>query len=124
MTTFLDSNILIEILKNKKKPVAKKHYVINPIVYAEVLYGLLYIKKKPSEFDEFLGRHNIEILNIQRKTAEIYTTLKLELNRKGSPIEDNDLLVAASCLEYDIPLVTGNVKHFDRIRELKVLETL
>jgi len=49
----------------------------------------------------------------------IYTNLKLTLNKKGFPLADNDLLVAASCLEYDLSLYTLNLKHFGRIQDLK-----
>jgi len=124
MTKFLDSNILIEVLKGKAKLKKSENYFISPIVYAEVLYGFLYIGKKVRQFDNFLEKSQIEIVQVGRKTAEIYTKIKLALNKKGMPLEDNDLLIAASCLEYGLPLVTKNLKHFMRIKKLKILKSI
>ena len=124
MTKFLDSNILIDVLKGKTKLKKSENYFISPIVYAEVLYGLLYIDKKASQFDNFLEKNQIEIVQVGRKTAETYTKIKLVLNKKGMPLEDNDLLITASCLEYGLPLVTENLKHFMRIKKLKILKSI
>ena len=117
MGILLDSNIIIEVIKGKVS-LKETNYFINPVVYAEVLYGLLYVGKSESEFQEFLDNKRIEILVISTNTASIYTNLNLTLNKKG-PLADNDLLVAASCLEYDLSLYTLNLKHFGRIQDLK-----
>ncbi|HOM77756.1 MAG TPA: type II toxin-antitoxin system VapC family toxin [bacterium] len=122
MPKILDSNIIINALKGKSKLGAYKGSYITPIVYAEVLYGILYIGRKVKEFDDFLNENEIETLPIGKETAQIFTKIKLELNKKGNPLADNDLLIAASGLEYDLEVVTGNKKHFSRIRGLKVTE--
>lgn len=120
MSILLDSNIIIEVIKGKIK-LKETNYFINPIVYAEVLYGLLYVGKSESEFQEFLDNKSIEILVIGTNTASIYTNLKLSLNKKGLLIADNDLFVAASCLEYSLSLYTLNLKHFGRIKDLRFI---
>ncbi len=118
MTKVLDSNILIKALKGKLDLEKYEGSYINPIVYAEVLYGILYIGKTMDEFDDFLETFQLEILPIGKETAEIFTKLKLELNKKGQPLPDNDLLIASSALEHDLALVTENKKHFERIKGL------
>jgi tRNA(fMet)-specific endonuclease VapC len=40
------------------------------------------------------------------------------LERAGTPIAGNDLLIAAQALALGLILVTGNVKEFSRIPEL------
>jgi len=42
MGILLDSNIIIEVIKGKVS-LKETNYFINPVVYAEVLYGLWYI---------------------------------------------------------------------------------
>ena len=32
-----------------------------------------------------------------------------------------DILIAAICIEHDVPLVTSNLRHFERIPDLTVL---
>jgi tRNA(fMet)-specific endonuclease VapC len=47
--------------------------------------------------------------------ADIYADLK----RKGRPIDDGDLLIAAQCITSEFTLVTNNTKHFENISGLK-----
>jgi len=100
-----------------------QRYYINPVVYSEVLYGLLYVKKPEKALVAFLDECGIEVLAIGRDTASLHSRLKLELNKKGQPLPDNDLLVAASCLEHSITLYTFNAKHFNRVPGLELLNT-
>ena len=41
-----------------------------------------------------------------------------DLERSGQPIGRADPLIAATAIELRVVLVTGNVQHHDRIREL------
>jgi tRNA(fMet)-specific endonuclease VapC len=43
-----------------------------------------------------------------------------ELADRGSPIGEFDALIAAHAIVLEVTLVTNNVKHFNRIRGLKV----
>jgi len=121
MNILLDSDVLIDIIKNKVE-LDQRSCFINPIIYAEVLYGLLYVGKSEKQLQEFLDEKRIEILNIGTYTASIYTKLKLSLNKKGQPLADNDLLIAASCIEHNLHLYTQNLKHFTRVRNLKIFK--
>jgi len=44
----------------------------------------------------------------------------LELKKIGYPIPENDLWIAATCLELDIPLLTVD-GHFDYVHGLQVI---
>jgi tRNA(fMet)-specific endonuclease VapC len=118
MEIILDSDILIALTKDKIEVDTSNSYYINSIVYAETLYGLLYIGKKVEDFDIFLEYHEIELLDIGKDTAKIFIELKLKLNTAGKRLPDNDLLIAASCLEYSLALSTNNNKHFKLIPKL------
>ena len=50
---------------------------------------------------------------------ERYARLRVQLERKGEPIDDFDLLIAATALTDDLTLVTHNLKHFERIEKLR-----
>lgn len=52
-----------------------------------------------------------------RLAAHHYT----ELRRTGSPIGNQDLLLAGTALEYRLPILTRNQQHFGRIEDLEVL---
>ena len=49
-----------------------------------------------------------------------YGEIRWMLERQGKPIGDMDMFIAATALEEDLILVTGNTDHFSRIDGLKV----
>ena len=96
------------------------------VTLAELYYGaLLKQTRSPTKGDELLRR--IEVLSlffprvaltpdVARKFGEIKTDLQL----RGMPIEDLDILIAAHALAYQCTLVTSNVSHFQRIPSLMI----
>lgn len=52
--------------------------------------------------------------------SRAYGNLKADLERKGVPLDDFDLAIAAHALESGATLVTSNVRHFSRIPALSV----
>jgi tRNA(fMet)-specific endonuclease VapC len=49
-----------------------------------------------------------------------YGELKWQLEKRGTPLDDFDLAIAAHALESQATLVTSNVKHFGRVPGLEV----
>jgi len=49
-----------------------------------------------------------------------YARLRLELERKGTPIGANDMLITAHALALDAVLVTDNVREFSRVKGLRM----
>jgi tRNA(fMet)-specific endonuclease VapC len=49
-----------------------------------------------------------------------YASLRTALERAGTPIGANDMLIAAHALATDSILVTDNVKEFSRVPGLKI----
>ncbi|MEN9389173.1 MAG: hypothetical protein RLY61_257 [Candidatus Parcubacteria bacterium] len=118
MKILLDTSILIELSKGKLILPTTEYYYINPIVYSEMLYGVLIIKKSEDLLVNFLKELEVSTLPIIIETASISTRIKLHLSREGNRIPDNDILIAASCIEHDLELMTLNKKHFKRISGL------
>jgi len=56
-----------------------------------------------------------------RHTAEIHSVSWSDLKRAGMKIGAHDLLVAATAVEHEIPLLTGNVREFERVGGLQVI---
>jgi tRNA(fMet)-specific endonuclease VapC len=51
------------------------------------------------------------------KAAQLYHQLK----RQNKMIEFRDIFIAATCIVNELPLITLNKKHFNRIEELKLV---
>ena len=60
-----------------------------------------------------------QILEIRLETTQVYARLRLDLRRKGKPIPENDLWIAALCVEHGLPLATTD-GHFEPIEELNI----
>ncbi len=70
------------------------------------------------------GLHNfltfVDVLGIDDEIAKIFGKQRAILRREGRLIDNFDLLIASTCLYYDLILMTNNISHFDRIKELKI----
>ncbi|MBI4908572.1 MAG: type II toxin-antitoxin system VapC family toxin [Acidobacteria bacterium] len=90
------------------------------IVLAEIRAGFLGGKKRNENevlLRQLLAKSTVALLFPGRETAEQYARLFVQLKRAGTPIPDNDLWIAALCLEHDLILVTRD-RHFERIPQL------
>ncbi|BAZ16085.1 PilT protein [Calothrix sp. NIES-4071] len=106
MSYILDTNIVSYILKRKNTSVENKlrqarvlgqDVFISCVTYYEVKRGLLYAKATTqlAEFDTFCRTYPILYLDdieIIEKACEIHANLK----SKGTPIQDADVLIAAT----------------------------
>lgn len=91
------------------------------ITLGELVYGAT---RKGS--DELIERvrdlvvSGLQVLAFDRAAAEVYGRLRARLEREGRRLAEPDLRIAAIALARDLTLVTGNVRHFQRVSELRV----
>jgi len=64
----------------------------------------------------FLDQVNVLMCDVT--TAALYGRIASELRRKGRPIPQNDIWIAAIALQYDLTLVTRDA-HFAQVDDLK-----
>ena len=62
----------------------------------------------------------LPILPFDAEAARRYGELRADLERQGTPIGDADIRIAAIALVRRLIVVTGNVRHFQRIPHLSV----
>lgn len=60
------------------------------------------------------------ILPFDESAAQRYGTLRASLEADGRRLAEPDLRIAAIALSRDATLVTGNVRHFTRVPELRI----
>ena len=63
---------------------------------------------------------NCTLLEITARVASRYADLRVQLRTAGRPIPDNDVWIAAACLDSGIPLITRDA-HFSCVPGLTVL---
>jgi tRNA(fMet)-specific endonuclease VapC len=62
------------------------------------------------------------ILPLTDPIVEHFARLRAALRQQGQLIPDLDLLIAATAVEEDLTLITRNVRHFERITELRLYQ--
>ena len=122
----LDTNIVIRLFKND--PIITKTLITVSTLClpVPVIAEILFTARNSSRQKENLKVYNefidiCDVLNITRKTADHYSSIRLELKQKGRPIPENDLWIASVCIEQNVPLITGDA-HFDNINDLKIIK--
>ena len=122
----LDANVVIDLLKGKENvafEIDKSKAVYIPVF----ALGELYLGAESSnriqyhldQINAFLTIANV--LNTSDNTALIYGEMKSDLKRKGTPIPENDIWIAALAKEHEMPIVTRD-KHFKNLPDIKLVE--
>jgi tRNA(fMet)-specific endonuclease VapC len=101
-----------------------KHSRLSVITISELLYGVVQavdpaIRTKRSIFVEQLIE-DFEVLPISLEIARIHAEISAQLDRAGTPIGRHDLLLAATCLQHGLSVVTFNEREFRRVPGLVV----
>lgn len=123
-TYLLDTCTCIALLKKSPSVIQRLREVgvhnckISDITLAELYFGA-YKSGQQKHFDDVdeIGRlfEQYPIMYLRK-----YGEIRWELERSGKPIGDMDMFIAATALEEDLIVVTGNTAHFERISGLKI----
>jgi len=92
------------------------------IVACELRFGAVKrnSKRLSAQLDAVLSA--LEILPLQSSADLRYAELRITLERAGTPIGPNDMLIAAHALALDLVLVTGNIREFGRVPMLNAVD--
>jgi len=125
MRYLLDTNILSDLVRNPQGRIAQQIRKIGEakvctsiIVAAELRYGAAK-KKSPrltAQLQAVLGA--LEVLPLEAPIDTAYGALRARLEKAGTPIGANDLLIAAQALALGYTLVTDNEKEFAQVKDL------
>lgn len=128
MAYILDTNTCVYVIKRQPISVKEKFMTIDPdqlfissITLAELEYGVAkssQVKNNSIVLKEFLSR--IKVVDFDSKAAYQYGLIRSLLEKKGTPIGSNDLLIAAIAKSLDFTLITNNEREFMRVEGLKI----
>jgi len=122
----LDTNIVIALFSEDpsvQKHIARAGEVFIPaIVIGELFYGAFKSgrpKANSARIENFAAVNTI--LACDTGTGREYGRIKKLLHKKGLPIPENDIWIAALAREHGLTLVSRD-EHFKKIDELKSVE--
>ena len=122
----IDTSIFIEYLRKNDKANTQLYKVpenvqfyISAVTFYELIMGAT-TKEKRGDIDKLTSEIPILSFNeeVAVKAGEIYHYLKKE----NKMIEFRDIFIASTCLVNELPIKTLNIKHFERIQGLEVIE--
>jgi tRNA(fMet)-specific endonuclease VapC len=117
----LDTSVAIDVLADRAEPLTSQsitEFLLPAPVIGELRYGALnsrHPEKNLAEVERLVAR--CRVLDVTRATAEVDARLRLDLKKKGKPIPENDLWIAALCVEHGVKLAAVD-GHFDAIEGL------
>ena len=123
----LDTNIISDLMKNPQGRIAEHIARVGDevictsiIVAAELEFGVQ--KKGSAKLKERLSviLSAIDVLPLGKPAEEKYGEIRHHLEKQGTPIGGNDLLIAAHALSLGLCVVTQNVREFERVSGLNV----
>jgi len=130
MTYLLDTNTCIKYLNGKSENIRQRLEALQPqdivlcsVVKAELFYGAMKSanpQKNLVKLQPFVSR--FVSLPFDDEAAEVYGRIRAQLEKQGTPIGPNDLLIAAIGLANDVTVVTHNTREFSRVTGLKLEE--
>ncbi len=123
----LDTNILSSLIRQPGGPVTSRIRAVGEaavctsiVAACELRYGAA---KKGSRI--LAGRVDallavMDVLPLEAGVEREYARIRVHLEKQGTPIGSNDLLIAAHALAAGLILVTDNVREFSRVPRLRV----
>jgi predicted nucleic acid-binding protein len=116
MILLLDSTVIVDVLRGsnqrrRKLAVLVEHghlLATSSLNIAEIYAGMR--SGEEPRATAFLD--SLRCFPITKPIARLAGTLKMQWAAKGHTLSIDDMFVAATALEHDLPLVTDNRKHF------------
>jgi tRNA(fMet)-specific endonuclease VapC len=127
--TLLDTDTFSEVLRGRSAAVRQKtdaylsvlgRFTLSVTTVAELIDGLR--RQQRNDRIEWLlekiQREQHEVLPLDLEVAKVAGHIFGDLHRTGQPIGRSDPFIAAMAICENIPLATGNTKHFERVQSL------
>ncbi len=128
MRYLLDTNICIYIIKRSPMEVRKRFVRlqvgdvgVSAITFCELEFGVARSSRPEANrttLTEFLAP--LEILDFPAAAGPVFGEIRSHLQRRGTPIGNFDLLIAAHAIHLGLTLVSNNTREFARVPGLRL----
>ncbi|GHV33968.1 ribonuclease VapC [Spirochaetia bacterium] len=119
----IDSDVMIWFYHGKER--AQKTifqnipFKLSAVSYMEIIQGVRN-KEELNKLKNDLKKWSTEIIQINETISKKAINL-MEEYKLSHGLELGDAIIASTALEYDEPLITGNIKHYEYIPDVKIL---
>jgi tRNA(fMet)-specific endonuclease VapC len=128
MKYLIDTDWIIDHLKGdervakKLEELASEGVAMSVISLAEIYEGVYY-SRDPARSQEVFERFmvpDLKILNVDHEVSKVFGKERGRLRERKKMISDFDLMIASTCLYYDLTLLTNNRKHYEMVEGLNI----
>ena len=120
----IDTNIYSHAMRGDEEVVTLLQHVarigISAVSIGELLSGFKAGNREETnrqELNIFLDSPRVDLYYVDEDTAEFYSAILDQLKKQGTPIPTNDIWIAATALQYGLPVYTFD-HHFEHISGL------
>ena len=130
MPYLFDTDAVSELLRAKPAPafvrwvetIPREDQFISAITAGELYHGAYRSAARDRHLQNIEQRvlPAVTTLPFDVAVAKIFGSIRAELEAAGKRLDDADLQIAATAIHHGLELVTGNGRHFQRIRDLQI----
>lgn len=130
MAYLFDTDAVSEVLRSEPltaylawlQTVPREDQFVSAVTAGELFKGA-YRSSRREQFLRLIEEQilpAVTVLPFELNAARVFGRIRADLEEKGSILPDADLQIAATALHHDLELVTGNIRHFERIPRLRI----
>ncbi|MGH7558826.1 MAG: PIN domain-containing protein [Gemmatimonadota bacterium] len=130
----LDADAISEPLKKRPLPaflawlatITRERQFTSAVVIGELFAGA-YRQKASARHSTNIEERvlaSVTVIPYDAAAAQVYGRLSAELRDVEAPLAVSDLQLAATALHHDLELVSGNIRHFERVPGLRLCRAL
>ncbi|MFH1592069.1 MAG: PIN domain-containing protein [Candidatus Woesearchaeota archaeon] len=125
----LDTSFAIDLIRGEKKIISlekrldegDEEITITTPSVMELSRGAKLSNKPQTEKEKVLQfLYSLIILDLNKESAILAGEIEADLRKRGEIIDTEDIMIAAIAIKNNETLLTRNVKHFERIKDLKI----
>ena len=134
MAFLFDTDAISEVLRKRPAPlylgwlrtVPREDQFTSAVVAAELYKGAFRSERTRFHLENIEKRvlPSVTVLPFDVAVARVYGEIEAGLKKGGRPLADADLQIAATAIRHGLELVTGNIRHFERVPGLVLCRVL
>ena len=131
MKWLLDTNVCIDVLRGREDVIGRFRecvpgdIAVSSITCFELVQGA---GRAPEEFREQEGRKvsrflaRLRQIPFDQECGRIAGEMNARLLNRGTPVSVTDVFIAATAVTLGVPLVTSNLRDFEKIEGVKIVD--
>jgi predicted nucleic acid-binding protein len=134
MAFLFDTDAISEVLKPRPAPLylrwigqlPRDEQFTSAVVIGEMFRGACWSAEPWRHLENIESRvlTVVTVLPYDVAVARVYGRIQANLSRVGKTLADADLQIAATAIHHGLKVVTGNLRHFERIPGLQLERAL